>query len=566
MKVDYFSLCKDFLCVQKMDEQHTDSFKELVNVFADKMNKRTVISGRPSVVYDFQHHSLNLYKIISNIIFDEGIVYTENVGFQQTELYILNLAVLLHAISIFETDVKQLCDYPKESANLVNQWFENSTSVLSSNCILKRAERDVLIDVIRVHNDTTDDVSKACDLTELNKLVDIPSFQGGKIRSRLLAGVLRLANKMDFTSERLGNDDSEEQLRKLIENKEYAVDSEEEFNRSKRDFEKLHYISYMDRSENRKQVILVIDDKYVDKKLNDGSYLEDVRDFLVTTYSEFELQLSEIKSKVFDTYEAAHYVQLQEIDFKTNNKELDSLIKNKLELMRSGERKKGRSKNSNEGDVKEGVNEVHSNTICLISNDISQRLSKEVTTRNLLKFGHFRLDNQYCARDWIDTRELVETEKIMSEMVKHIIAHINANFSEKDLVVGVDLVGSLLASRIVFPLNCPMTYVIPDIVIPFSGKPDINVDLSGYNKVIIVVDSIVTGETLNKIIHDKKLENKIIAIYTMFYRKCSAPMLLEESLLSKTYCLNDTYMAEIYEMKNCPYKDKKCMARNSRVS
>lgn len=564
--MNYYSLCEDFLCIKNMDERHKNSFMKLVDTYAGGMYTKTVISGRPNIVYDFERHCCNLFKIISNIIFDEAIVYNKDTGLNQTELYMLNLGVLLHAISIFEGNISRLCDYSKESANIIKQWVSNNSLGFNSNCLLKPAECYTLIDIIRVHNDSTNDASKACDLTELNSLEDVKEFYGGTIRSRLLAGVLRLANKMDFTAERLGDDDSEEQLRRMIEEKSYPIESEEEFIKSKRDFEKLHYISTMERSENRQQVILVIDDHYVEKRINDGSDLDDIRDFLITLYKELELELSEIKTKVFDTYEAAHYVQLKEIVFKTNNKELETRLITKMRLMNHGQHKSYSYQESDDYNT-QPVNhdEIHQGKISLVSDDIAKRLSKEVSARNLLKFGHFRLDNQYCARDWIDTRELVETEKILSEMVKHIITHISTNISEVDLIIGVDLVGSLLASRLGFPLNCPMTYVIPDIVIPYSSRQDIDVNISQYNRIIIVVDSIVTGETLKKLIYERELENKIVAIYTMFYRNCHAPMFLEDSLLSKTYCLNNSYGAEVYDMKNCPYKEKKCMARNSRV-
>lgn len=46
--------------------------------------------------------------------------------------------------------------------------------------------------------------------------------------------------------------------------------------------------------------------------------------------------------------------------------------------------------------------------------------------RNLIKFGHYLLNEKYCARDWIDTQEVVETKVILNKVVEAIVKDINS--------------------------------------------------------------------------------------------------------------------------------------------
>ena len=77
----------------------------------------------------------------------------------------------------------------------------------------------------------------------------------------------------------------------------------------------------------------------------------------------------------------------------------------------------------------------------------------EVNNRSLIKIGHFLLTKEYCARDWIDTLEVVETKVILNKIVNAIVKHINNSGYDDYIIAGVDLVGTLLASRIAFTLQ-----------------------------------------------------------------------------------------------------------------
>lgn len=65
----------------------------------------------------------------------------------------------------------------------------------------------------------------------------------------------------------------------------------------------------------------------------------------------------------------------------------------------------------------------------------------EVNNRSLIKIGHFLLTKEYCARDWIDTLEVVETKVILNKIVNAIVKHIN-NSGYDDYIIGKRTIAS----------------------------------------------------------------------------------------------------------------------------
>lgn len=116
----------------------------------------------------------------------------------------------------------------------------------------------------------------------------------------------------------------------------------------------------------------------------------------------------------------------------------------------------------------------------------------EVNNRSLIKIGHFLLTKEYCARDWIDTLEVVETKVILNKIVNAIVKHINNSGYDDYIIAGVDLVGTLLASRIAFTLQAPLTYIVPEKEKNVNAHQEIDLEIEKDKKVILITDAIVT--------------------------------------------------------------------------
>ncbi len=67
------------------------------------------------------------------------------------------------------------------------------------------------------------------------------------------------------------------------------------------------------------------------------------------------------------------------------------------------------------------------------------------------------------------------------------------------LIIGVDFVGMMIAAKLGTISQKPFSYMISDKNSEYYGQHDKQAKI-GTNKVIIVTDAIVTGETVNNII------------------------------------------------------------------
>ena len=187
----------------------------------------------------------------------------------------------------------------------------------------------------------------------------------------------------------------------------------------------------------------------------------------------------------------------------------------------------------------------------------------EVNNRSLIKIGHFLLTKEYCARDWIDTLEVVETKVILNKIVNAIVKHINNSGYDDYIIAGVDLVGTLLASRIAFTLQAPLTYIVPEKEKNVNAHQEIDLEIEKDKKVILITDAIVTFNTVKSAIEKNKLENSVICIYTMFYRESDYQGCAE--YVDKTFSINNAFRIELFRKEKCTYNKTKCIASNRKL-
>lgn len=193
---------------------------------------------------------------------------------------------------------------------------------------------------------------------------------------------------------------------------------------------------------------------------------------------------------------------------------------------------------------------------------MEQEISNEVNNRNLIKFGHFLLTSEFCARDWIDTLDVVETKVLLNKIVLAIVKHINNNVKEDYIIVGVDLVGTLLASRVAFTLQAPLTYIVPQKEEKVNADQEIKLTIDCKKKMILITDAIVTYNTVQTAIKKYKLKNSIIAIYTIFYRESECTTV---EYIDKTFSINNAFGIELFSKAKCTYNKIKCIASNRRL-
>ena len=592
---------QDFACIKNLGE-YKDIFYELVNFYGDDLNDRIVIDGSVYTLHDFNNHCTDIYKIISEVLLDSKRAYVG--GLSQKELYLLDLAVLFHDISMSRDIMVKRTDHSKQSAQEVQDIYNNTESLLYKKANLSTNEINALKAIILAHSDVKDG-SVPIEKRGLNDplLTDNMPTRSGPIRAKLLAGILRLADELDITSDRLGNTNIERTLKntrnKFIDMDMQVKSGEQELDQNQYDkykkcveslshWEVLHLFSQVARESQDDTIYLITDDQHIQNLLDGGSTPAELARKILKVYDKIIKEWSEIKRKIIDDssqkVDVKSFFPVIEIKIKcgvdfvqeelyrqTNN------IKNVREISTKADEEENFDNNKNEAKSIDSENQSVQR-IQLISEELSVMLNREIKRRHLLRVGHFILDDNFCARDWIDTKEVVETKIIVDNIVGCFIEHIKStcDLQKKYLIVGLDLEGALLASRVAMGLKMPFSYIIPVKDCLNSSPKETELSVIEYDGIILIVDAIVTFDTIKKALNNisenndlemQQLLKKIAQVYSIFYRENNLVNLDEiGELPQNTFCGNRDFPIELFKKEECRYiKEGQCLALNSRL-
>ena len=202
-------------CYTYMSDKEKDCFDKLVAHYSPFLSnsKSENATNIRLTLHDFDHHCNNIFVYISKVIVSD-IWSDSRQLLLSRELYILNLAVLFHDISLHTV---QSCDrkmHARLSAEWVAKEYKDASTAFSDSCAMTESEVDALCAVIRAHSDEEGENGK--ELQNAN-LRDYPTQGGDYIRARLLAGILRLADELDITEMRIGDRRFERQLKDASE-------------------------------------------------------------------------------------------------------------------------------------------------------------------------------------------------------------------------------------------------------------------------------------------------------------------------------------------------------------
>mgnify|MGYP002516635136 CR=1 FL=1 len=579
---------KEIDCIKNLDSQYKERFFRIVDQYGTQLPERLVIEGSAYTMHDFNHHCINIYKIISEIILWPKIAYGNN-GLSGKELFILDLAILFHDIGMnaFLTGGRK--DHSRRSAEFIQEIYDRKDSVFRKESGLNLNELKALKLIVMAHSDIKDgSVPETINGLNNHELRNDMAAHVGKVRARFLASLLRLADELDITVERLGNGETESQLNDLkeekirkereldkCENSDYKQALREEIEKidamieSLDHWERLHLFSTVDR--NGEEVVIKVNDDHVRYCCEAGDTNENLVDRMFFVFrkiaSEFKNGLMG-KLEQEESAERKHLLKgmiaVESFTIKSYFPEINKLINERLNLLDPTDDTLVNSAVGNEG--KEKLQPE------VIDENYKKTLSGVIKRKHLLKMGHFLLDEIYCARDWIDTKEIIETQSIIDEIITCFTKHMNTHFDEEDhyLILGLDLAGAILASQVGMALQRPFSYLIPAKEINNNAGQDIAVEIEEYDKYVIFTDAIVTFETIEKVYESIGKNNKdyedILQIYTIFYREPAQMQITKNSrLIKKTACISNEFTAELFEKAKCPYKDERCYAVNRKI-
>ena len=555
---------KDFCCYKGMNSHHQEIFNRLASYYGEMLNKGPARINTIYTLHDFDHHCTNIYRAISIFLLQE-----DDEALSEEEWYILNLAILFHDISMcrggFDKEKEDATQFDRNIHALQSEeWllheFENSKTVLRSGSDLNQYLVEIIGKICKAHSN----IKRGGISSEINALfdADLPdSIQGTTqiIRVRLLAGLLRLADEMDVTVSRLGNDRIEEQ---------FTIDSEDV--ESKKHWDRLHLINAIEIARDNSDVLqLQTADRTLQERLDSGDGMN-VKDDLDNIVHKIQKELDNIWIILKADPQTARLITIRKVELFTNSES----VREKLSMLEQAKLspvvEKMPTLDEGIGSLADSTDEYvdsGEDTVLEIGGDISSILHTYVLRNRLLSVGHFQLNDKYCARDWLDT-ESIASDKEMSKIITKALAEaIEAYMHEANnpeyIIVGLGLVGTRQAAEVAFFMGKPFSYVIPAHQSENYDTHEIKMPkVNSSQKIIIITDCIVTGETIRRIISDNQLNN-VIAVYSVFWRRPrnwkNLDMTLEEIPL---YTLCKKFRAEVSLVRDCPFGKNLCEAPN----
>ena len=140
---------KQLECYIYMSENDKKCFDKLVEYYSPFLgNGKTVnVTAIHFTLHDFEHHCYDLFKHISEVVLSE-MAY-EKKGLSSRELYILNLSVLFHDISLHLVNDCEREKHASQSAKWLRAEYENASTAFSDACDLVETEVDAYVQSLK---------------------------------------------------------------------------------------------------------------------------------------------------------------------------------------------------------------------------------------------------------------------------------------------------------------------------------------------------------------------------------------------------------------------------------
>lgn len=534
---------------KKLDNQDKTRFDSLVLEYGVKLNNGNLIKRLGYTLHNFDKHCYNIYRLLGN--------YIVNVDkLNNSERFLLSVAVLFHDISMAEKIDFTRKNHSNESSDYIKAEY-NKDGVLKTQGHLSENDVKNLCNIVSAHSGE-------------NKLDCLNDYDEGgheEVRTKLLASILRLSDELDVTSNRIGHDYQYKQL------KNGEVSEKESYHHWK----KLKYFSGF-KGEFSVAIKLNIDDDYVKSQLIAGDDYN-VKSDISEVYLKICKEMDQF-NKVVDNYSSKDgfenprtFILPRKVEILTQNDDIRKIvddIMNKIMLKISNKFSMNIDnipENTESNESISSSDEKKNSTPKVIGN-LSKNIEQWIEEKNAFHQGHFIINDSICSRDWIDTRDLLETVTYSESIIYELYKHINEerNPSKETILIGIDVEGALLASKLAILLGLNFTYVLPKVKSEISDLHDVAAELVENSNVIFVTDVISQWRTIREIMSDNKFDyENVDSIYSVLYRK---PKYIHEDLnqssdelVKKTYVLNSSFNIEVVRKSECERKER-CIALN----
>ena len=540
-----------------MSEEDRRRFDRIVESIAPRIQGVNHFHGSVYTFHDFNHHCTNIYHIIDGIVLTDD-AYVISDPLTERELYLLNLSVLLHDIGMHKVTYVNRNKHAIESAKIIEAMYNNSESALSvAHSGISKNEIKALKRIVIAHSDNKPGVCEL-DSEELNETINDLK---GTIRVKLLAAILRIADELDITSERIGSlrikeelSSARERLTNEIYRKEMTTEERKDLENSVESLEYWKRLEYISSLEPQPDGIVVAkaDDEEINKQIELGESQKSIVDALTEIEKKIQLEYGRFKKIIDSSVVYSHITGLK--GFRIESKS-EHIIR---ELYRTNG---GENVNGKENDRA---------SIKVLSQELSNKITRFVKKRELIEGGHFYRQDGYCARDWINVREIIGTGGFFRECEELLLSYVSSVIKNKNKVfflIGIDFSGMLIGSKISVALNLPYAYAIPhgENTEGISDRELTVYPDGNYDGVVIITDVIVTFHTISRILKRYKLEEKEVYIVGVLYRNPIEGYRNDEynELRNRAVVLNKDFDIELQCNSNCLIKEQYgCIALN----
>lgn len=543
------SYLKKLKFIQNMGEGYMEVWETLCKAYAKDLDEGATHKPIAFTLHDFSHHCVDIYKIINELPVKD---------LNQEECFVLAVAVLMHDYSMSQEGTERE-RHSEISAELVRELFLTDSVWESVHINLQ----EMIPLLILAHSDTKNPDGTRIRHLESGELTNNHRGHFENIDGKYLGAVLRLADAMDVTRERLGK--YYKKLPKLNED-------DNDQNISLMHWRKLTCFKAVEVK--KPKIILTIDDNEKilgrEEKL---SLIKEVRSDLLKELNYVNEQVFQ-KSGLFATdvffesskkYEQTELLDIPE-DTSTNCESEKSEFESTEEKNQTAENiaeEEAETEETTAGEYQE-CNLDEKEEVGIINAALERKVTNYIFDQNLLVQGHYRMNQLYCGKDWIDVRQLICDKDMGFDIVSTMAEDISKlNYDKQDtIIVGISVNGNILASQIAFDLHLSFSYILPSASGEHGSIQEQKVDVAKYSNIILVAGVIATGGSLDTIL-DIIPENKIKKIYTVFYRSIQHKKM---SYKGKIRAVNSQFDADIVEEAQCMLKrHNRCIAVNAAV-
>jgi len=531
----------NFKCIAKMrgEGDYFERWNAIRSIWAPRLDKGPVSQKEDYTPHNHTDHNVGIYKILSEVLIpDQAYDLELNVE----NLFVLNVAVLLHDLMMTYVPSARSEHGQTAKAYILTEFRKENFNI-------KAFELEAIADVILGHTDIKGDSGniaiEAMDLLPQN-LEDCPTGVLGKINTPVLAALLRLADELDIHTGRIESFHHERREIKPT---------------SKPHWRKCEILKYPEKKRHDVTVIQLVANSSV---IMADSNLDNDVPLLIEVRNKIFKELTALNAKVFNKGLLSNWRYLN-IEINANSEILQKIKHIDIKGVNpfSGETEKiidievAKPAEPLQKEPKEDIPDI---AFSVAPEETQNRISRWVSEKGLLVSGHFKVDEDFRARDWLDSQALLEDGKCLDYICNAFLERLDLE-NTKYFLIGVDHYGLLVASVLGLKTNSPFSYLISKRLAGVHIEKEKEIIIPKDFKIILITDVVITLRTIisrvDYLVDSNHIsKQRIDGIFTIFYRPLNEPTDDEnkEFLIEwtkKLYTLNYAYPVERCNKTTC---------------